>query len=191
MTAIVVSVHLVVITIVVIFLLSSLPPSFRCHHSKPIALRRCRLLWKENFIPCPLTAGVIWVPQMTSQPLSSIFSVLHCPQGLGELQACPFLDVFPPLFSVCLVSSPPPPQWGAADAEIKVPSDENTEVKVSPFKVWRRSVYSHTCYAYSQGFLPCLFQTLSVHSPAFFPNLSLVFPVLVVANTWFLCRPAE
>ena len=26
------------------------------------------------------------------------------------------------------------PQWGAADAEIKVPSDENTELKGSPFK---------------------------------------------------------
>ena len=26
------------------------------------------------------------------------------------------------------------PQWGAADAEIKVPSGENTELKRSPFK---------------------------------------------------------
>ena len=33
------------------------------------------------------------------------------------------------------------PQWGAADAEIKVPSGENTELKRSPFKVWSRSVY--------------------------------------------------
>ena len=44
--------------------------------------------------------------------------------------------------------SPPAPQWGAADAEIKVPSGENTELKRSPFKAWSRSVYSHTCYAY-------------------------------------------
>ena len=36
-------------------------------------------------------------------------------------------------------------QWGAADAEIKVPSGENTELKRSPFKAWSRSVYSHTC----------------------------------------------
>ena len=49
------------------------------------------------------------------------------------------------------------PQWGAADAEIKVPSSENTELKRSPFKAWSRSVCSHTCYAYCQGFLPCLF----------------------------------
>ena len=47
------------------------------------------------------------------------------------------------------------PQWGAADAEIKVPSDENTEHKDSPFKAWSKSVYSHACYAYCQGFLLC------------------------------------
>ena len=48
------------------------------------------------------------------------------------------------------------PQWEAADAEIKVPSDENTEFKGSPFiKAWSRSVYRHACYAYFQGFLPC------------------------------------
>ena len=56
------------------------------------------------------------------------------------------------------------PQWGAADAEIKVPSGENTELKRSPFKAWSRSVYSHTCYAYCQGFFPCLFLPFrSVH----------------------------
>ena len=32
------------------------------------------------------------------------------------------------------------PQWGAADAEIKVPSGENTELKRSPFKAWGKSV---------------------------------------------------
>ena len=40
------------------------------------------------------------------------------------------------------------PQWGAADAEIKVPSGENTELKCSPFEAWSRSVYSHACCAY-------------------------------------------
>ena len=49
------------------------------------------------------------------------------------------------------------PQWGAADAEIKAPSGENTEFKCSPFEAWSRSVYSHTCYANCQGFLPRLF----------------------------------
>ena len=70
------------------------------------------------------------------------------------------------------------PQWGAADAEIKVPSGENTELKRSPFHAWSRSVYSHTCYAYCQGVLPCLFLPfLSIHLH-FFQNLSRSFPVL-------------
>ena len=69
------------------------------------------------------------------------------------------------------------PQWGAAVAEIKVSSGENTELKRSPFQAWSRSVYSHTCYAYCQGVLPCLFLPF-VHSSAFFPNLSQFFPVL-------------
>ena len=43
---------------------------------------------------------------------------------------------------------------GVADAEIKVQSVENTELKGSPLKAWSRSVYSHVCYAYSQRFLP-------------------------------------
>ena len=65
------------------------------------------------------------------------------------------------------------PQWGAADAEIKVQSGENTELKRSPFKAWSRSVYSHTCYANCQGFLSfVLISTLPVHSPAFFSKTS-------------------
>ena len=75
------------------------------------------------------------------------------------------------------------PQWGAADTEIKVPSGENTELKRSPFKAWSKSVYSHTCYAYCQGFLSCIFlhfRSIHLH---FFQNLSRFFPVLAVANT--------
>ena len=67
------------------------------------------------------------------------------------------------------------PQWGAADAEIKVPSDENTELKGSPFKAWSRSVYSHTCYAYCQGFLPRLFLPFRSIHLHFFQNLSRFF----------------
>ena len=67
------------------------------------------------------------------------------------------------------------PQWRAADAEIKVPSGENTELKRSPFKAWSRSVYSHTCCAYCQGFLPCVFLPfLSIHLH-FFSKTSPVF----------------
>ena len=64
-------------------------------------------------------------------------------------------QLFLPTSSLSVVDlAQPYPQWGAADAEIKVPSVENTELKGSPFKAWSRSVYSHTCYAYCQGFLP-------------------------------------
>ena len=44
---------------------------------------------------------------MIFQPVSSIFPVLQCPLGLGELQACPFPDVvFPPLLLSALSSFP-------------------------------------------------------------------------------------
>ena len=64
------------------------------------------------------------------------------------------------------------PHWGAADAEIKVPSGENTQLKHSPFKAWSRSVYSHTSNAYCQGFLPCLFLLFRSIYLHFFQNLS-------------------
>ena len=54
----------------------------------------------------PLTARDVGAPQMISQPMSSIFSVPHCPLGLGELQASPFPDVFPPLPLSALSPSP-------------------------------------------------------------------------------------
>ena len=68
------------------------------------------------------------------------------------------------------------PQWGAADTEIKVPSVENTELKRSPFTAWSRSVYSHTCYAYCQGFLSCLFlhvRSIHLHFSKTSPDFSL------------------
>ena len=39
------------------------------------------------------------------------------------------------LFSVFIQTAP---QWEAADAEIKVPSGENTGLKRSPVKAWGR-----------------------------------------------------
>ena len=55
----------------------------------------------------PLTARVVGAPQMTLQPVFTIFPVLHCPLGLAELQACPLPDVvFPPLPLSALSSSP-------------------------------------------------------------------------------------
>ena len=76
------------------------------------------------------------------------------------------------------------PQWRAADAEIKVPSGENTELKRSPFKAWSRSVYSYTCYAYCQGFFfLAYFCTSGPFTCIFFKTSPDFFPVLAVANT--------
>ena len=76
--------------------------------------------------------------------------------------------------SFCLIAATP--QWGAADAEIKVPSGENTELKRSPFKAWNRSVYRYTCYAYCKGVLPCLFLPFRSIHLHFFQNLSRFLP---------------
>ena len=44
-------------------------------------------------------------------------------------------------------------QWGVVDAEIKVPSGENTELKRSPFKAWNRSANSHATLTARDCFL--------------------------------------
>ena len=119
-------------------------------------------------------------------------SSLSTPADRGRRKSCsrPVSRSFHQLpLSLSLSLSPPPtlfprsphtfssrfshltPQWGAADAKIKIPSGENTELKRSPFKAWSRSVYRRTCYAYCQGFLPCLFlpfQSIHVHFFFFF-----------------------
>ena len=82
-----------------------------------------------------------------------------------------------------------PPQWGAADAEIKVPSGENTELKRSPFKVGQY-IAIHATLTARDFFLAYFYTSRSIHLH-FFHNLSRFFPALAVANTWFLCRLAE
>ena len=70
---------------------------------------------------------------------------------------CLFLSLWPFQLHISLRKSPSAltPQWRAADAEIEVLPDENTDLKGSLFKAWSRSVFCHACYAYRQGFLPC------------------------------------
>ena len=75
-----------------------------------------------------------------------------------------------------------PPQWGTADAELKVPSVENTELKDSPFKAWGRSVLSHT-YMAARDFFLANFYPSGPFTCIFFQNLSQVFNVLATANT--------
>ena len=64
------------------------------------------------------------------------------------------------------------PQWGAADAEIKVPSGENTELKnVLPSKPGVGQ-YIAIHATKMPGISSFLFSTLPVHSPAFFCKTS-------------------
>ena len=67
-----------------------------------------------------------------------------------------------------------PPQWGAADAEIKVSSDENTELKVLSLKPGLGQYIAMHATLTSRDFFLANF-IFPVHSPAFFPNLSRVF----------------
>ena len=91
-------------------------------------------------------------------------------------QLRPRLTVFDPPWLTLFGSVP---LLGAADAESEVPSVENTEPKGSPFKAWSRSVYSHTCYAYCQGFLACLILS--------FRSIHLLFFFLQKLSQFFLC----
>ena len=80
----------------------------------------------------------------------------------------------------CGISSPSAPQRGAADAEIKVPLVENTELEGSPCKAWEYIAIHATLTArdfflanfYHFGPFTCIFS-----------NLSRVFHALAVANT--------
>ena len=82
------------------------------------------------------------------------------------------------------------PQWGAADAEIKVPSGDNTELKRSPFKAWSRSIYTIDATLTSRDFFLAYFYPSGPFTCIFQKPLT-IFPVFAVANTWLLCRPAE
>ena len=75
------------------------------------------------------------------------------------------------------------PQWGAADAETKVPSGENTELKRSPFQAWSRSVYSHTCSLTARDFFLAYFHPYGPFTCIFPKPLPISFPVLAVDNT--------
>ena len=137
---------------------------------------------------------------LTRVPSLSVYFCLYDPfkyisfhkfsQQLSAFSFCssvrtPALLVLSTLYLFLKVSFIPDttPAAGAADAEIKVPSGENSELKRSPFKAWSWSVYSHTCCAYCQEFLPCLFLPFRYIHLHFFQNLSRFFPALAVANT--------
>ena len=98
----------------------------------------------------------------------------HCPYRLRHLTIGVVVNII-----IFLISAPSPlplPHSGELRTQkLKVPSGENKELKCSPFKTWSRSVYNHTCYAYCQGFLPCLFLPFRSIQLHFFQNLSRFF----------------
>ena len=165
--------------------------TFTCWGCRGLCLEHKPTELAHSFLFCSCVCFSLYGPFTCisfSKFSRQLFASSHCSSGLISA-----LLVLSTIYFFIKVSLSPDvtPQWGAADAEIKVPSGENTELKRSPFKAWSRSVYSATCYAYCQGFLSCLFlhfRSIHLH---FFQNLSRFFPVLAVANTWFLCRPAE
>ena len=82
------------------------------------------------------------------------------------------------------------PQWGAADAEIKVPSGENTELKFLPLKPGvGQYVAIHATLTARDFFLAYFYP--SGPFTFIYPKPLPIFPVLAVAYTWFLCRSAE
>ena len=86
---------------------------------------------------------------------------------------------------VCLFA----PQWGAAEQKLKFHLVRTQSLNVLPLKPGvGQYIATHTTLTARDFFL---ISTLPVHSPAFFPKPILIFPVLAMANTWFLCRPAE
>ena len=107
--------------------------------------------------------------------------------GLKTVPVCHLLKQLHPFTTSQTLLRAKTPQWGAADAEIKVPSGENTELKRSPFKAWSGSVCGYACCACCQGFLPyfyrsspftCIFSKTSLN---FFLCWLWLTPVLVWA----------
>ena len=73
------------------------------------------------------------------------------------------------------------PQWGAADAEIKVPSVESTELEGSPFKApVGQYIALHATLTARDFFLANFYPSGPFTCILFFPNLSKILPVLAV-----------
>ena len=68
------------------------------------------------------------------------------------------------------------PQWGAADAEIKVPSDENTELKVLPLKPGVGQYIGIHATLTARDFFLAYFYTPGPFICIFFPKPLPIFP---------------
>ena len=105
---------------------------------------RCQLPWWPHLMTIPWEWSVA-VGASTGKPLAlrmQFSMVISTTTDIARQRHRPFLSL---AFS---------PQLGTADAEIKDSSDENPQLKVSPYKAWNRWEYSLSCFTYCQGFLP-------------------------------------
>ena len=98
-------------------------------------------------LPTPFYSILVSISVFMS--LSTVFHSVNYPENcVFSLCSCGLSSALLVLSTLYFLRKSPSaliPQWGAADAEIKVPSGENTELKRSPFKARIWSVYSHTC----------------------------------------------
>ena len=177
-----------------------------CHDLRPYLVCRNPVTSLSLSWPCDFTqsAMTLW-PQPACafrQPVLAVFE-LHLgprlpkaaahrlsreatsrPQPQGQERSQQHLHLWGQWNLIAQLRQSVAPQWGAENAEIKVPSGENTELKRSPFKAWNRSVYSRTCYAYCQEILPgFILHFQHFHLQFFSENFSRFFPALAVTNT--------
>ena len=134
-------------------LLAEWPRSSTCHCGNMGMRRKCtknqnrKITLRKKIVP-PLTPGIepanfqSWVRRWAIPPHKDELDLTE--NYLWQLD------------SVCVCV------WGGVvcwffllHTEMKVQSGENTELKHSPFKAVGK--YSHSCYAYCHGFLPCSF----------------------------------
>ena len=92
--------------------------------------------------------------------------------------------------SICLLTELHPHSGELRTQKLKSHLERTQSLNVLPLKP---GVGQHMPYTLRllSGISSLLISTLPVHLPAFFPKHLLIFLVLAVANTWFLCRPTE
>ena len=117
---------------------------------------------------------------MTSQPVSSIFSVLHRPLGLSKLLARPFPDVvFPPLFLSALSSSPFYCALQDGFGQTWWTGDKAIPLQLHLFTMVRRSLCGlNTCWILAQTSLLVTWSLYEMRSISQWHLISMVFILL-------------
>ena len=82
------------------------------------------------------------------------------------------------------------PQWGAADAEIKSHLVRTQSLNVLPSKLGVGQYIAMHATLTARDFFLAYFHPSGPFT-CIFPKPLPIYLVLAVANTWFLCRPAE